>query len=48
MEAYLFVHFKENLASRIGEQIYFGLSTDGFNWELVNEGQPVLWDFTRE
>ncbi|KRE69627.1 glycoside hydrolase family 43 protein [Paenibacillus sp. Soil750] len=42
MEAYLFVHFKEK-KSPDGEQVYFALSTDGFNWEQVNGGQPVLW-----
>lgn len=28
-----------------GEQVYFGLSEDGFNWEPVNGGQPVLWAY---
>ena len=42
MEAYLFVHFKEKKTPD-GEQVYFALSTDGFNWEQVNGGQPVLW-----
>ncbi|MFC4322916.1 glycoside hydrolase family 43 protein [Litchfieldia salsa] len=42
MEAYLFVHFKEKKTPD-GEQVYFALSTDGFNWEEVNGGQPVLW-----
>ena len=42
MEAYLFVHFKEK-ETPDGEQVYFALSTDGFNWEQVNSGQPVLW-----
>lgn len=42
MSAYLFVHFKEKKTPD-GEQVYFGLSKDGFNWEQVNGGQPVLW-----
>lgn len=42
MEAYLFVHFKEKKTAD-GEQVYFGLSTDGFHWEQVNDGQPILW-----
>lgn len=42
MPAYLFVHFKEKKTID-GEQVYFALSTDGFNWEVVNDGQPVLW-----
>lgn len=42
MSAYLFVHFKEKKTPD-GEQVYFGLSKDGFNWEQVNGGEPVLW-----
>jgi hypothetical protein len=41
MSAYLFVHFKEKFTPD-GEQVYFGLSKDGFNWEQVNNGEPVL------
>lgn len=41
MEAYLFVHFKEKRTPD-GEQVYFALSTDGFRWEQVNGGNPVL------
>jgi hypothetical protein len=41
LEAYLFVHFKEKKTPD-GEQVYFSLSTNGFNWEPVNNGQPVL------
>lgn len=44
MQAYLFVHFKEK-TSPDGEQVYFGLSRDGFHWEQVNGGQPVLWAY---
>lgn len=40
--AYLFVHFREK-PTPDGEQVYFGLSLDGFHWEKVNDGQPVLW-----
>ncbi len=38
---YLFVHFKEKITPD-GEQVYFGKSLDGFNWEAVNGGKPVL------
>lgn len=41
-EAYLFVHFKEKTTPD-GEQVYFGLSRDGYHWEAVNGGEPVLW-----
>lgn len=41
IKAYLFVHFKEKTTPD-GEQVYFALSTDGFNWEKVNNGNPVL------
>jgi hypothetical protein len=44
MQAYLFVHFREKTTPD-GEQVYFGLSKDGFNWETVNEGVPVLWTY---
>ena len=48
--AYLFVHFRETVAPNgghtpNGEQVYFGLSKDGFHWEPVNGGQPVLWAY---
>lgn len=42
--SYLFVHFKEK-RSPDGEQIYFGISQDGYHWETVNDGQPVLWSY---
>ncbi len=38
---YLFTHFKEKVTPD-GEQVYFGLSADGYNWEQVNGGNPVL------
>ncbi|WP_172249662.1 glycoside hydrolase family 43 protein [Saccharibacillus deserti] len=41
MDAYLFVHFKEKKTPD-GEQVYFALSTDGFHWEQVNGGRPIL------
>jgi len=43
-QAYLFVHFKEKRTPD-GEQVYFGISKDGFNWETVNNGNPVLWSY---
>lgn len=45
--AYLFVHFRERKTPD-GEQVYFGLSRDGFRWEPVNDGQPVLWSVLGE
>lgn len=44
MQHYLFVHFKEK-PTPDGEQVYFGLSQDGYHWEEVNNGNPVLWSF---
>ena len=44
MQAYLFVHFREKTTPD-GEQVYFGVSKDGFNWEEVNGGAPVLWAY---
>lgn len=41
-QAYLFVHFREKNTPD-GEQVYFGISRDGFHWEQVNGGNPVLW-----
>lgn len=38
---YLSVHFRESL-SPDGEQVYFGLSEDGYHWESVGGGRPVL------
>ena len=45
--AYLFVHFREKTTPD-GEQVYFGLSRDGFHWEKVNDGKPVLWSLLGE
>ncbi len=39
--AYLFVHFKEKITPD-GEQVYFGVSRDGLNWEQLNGGEPIL------
>ncbi len=47
MQCYLFVHFKEKRTPD-GEQVYFGLSKDGFHWEEVNNGNPVLWSMLGE
>ena len=47
MQAYLFVHFREKKTPD-GEQVYFGLSLDGFHWEAVNGGKPVLWSHLGE
>lgn len=38
---YLSVHFRESLSPE-GEQVHFGLSKDGYHWEAVNGGRPVL------
>lgn len=42
MGAYLFVHFKEKRTPD-GEQVYFSVSKDGFYWETINEGEPIIW-----
>ncbi len=39
--AYLFVHFKEKITPD-GEAVYFGISKDGYNWEAVNDANPIL------
>ncbi len=39
--AYLFVHFKEKITVD-GEQVYFSVSQNGCNWEMLNGGNPVL------
>lgn len=44
MQRYLFVHFKEKTTPD-GEQVYFALSEDGFKWEALNGGNPVLWAY---
>lgn len=47
MQNYLFVHFREK-STPDGEQVYFGISRDGFHWEKVNDGKPVLWSHLGE
>lgn len=44
---YLFVHFREKTTPD-GEQVYFAVSRDGFRWEAVNGGAPVLWSYLGE
>ena len=44
MNAYLFVHFKEKRTPD-GEQVYFAISKDGFHWDEVNHGMPVLCSY---
>ena len=34
-----FHHFREKTTPD-GEQVYFGISRDGFHWEAVNDGVP--------
>lgn len=38
---YLFVHFKEKITPD-GEAVYFSISRDGYKFEKVNNGNPVL------
>lgn len=38
---YLSVHFREKLTPD-GEQVHFAVSSDGYNWESLNGGRPVL------
>lgn len=47
MQHYLFVHFKEKRTPE-GEQVYFSISKDGFHWQEVNGGNPVLWSMLGE
>ena len=44
MAGYLFVHFREKTTPD-GEQVHFALSRDGFHWEALNGGRPVLWAY---
>ncbi len=44
MQNYLFVHFREK-TSPDGEQVYFAISRDGFHWEALHGGQPILWAY---
>lgn len=45
--AYLFSHFREKITPD-GEQVYFALSKDGFNWIQLNNGKPILTSTTGE
>ena len=47
MQHYLFVHFRETTSPE-GEQVYFALSRDGFAWEALNGGRPILWAYYGE
>ena len=38
---YLFAHFREKITVD-GEQVYFSVSKNGFDWEKVNDGKPVI------
>ncbi len=38
---YLFAHFREKLTVD-GEQVYFSVSQNGYNWEQLNSGKPVI------
>lgn len=38
---YLFAHFKEKITTD-GEQVYFALSRDGYNWEQLNNEKPII------
>lgn len=44
MTNYLFVHFREKTTPD-GEQVHFALSRDGFHWQALNGGRPVLWAY---
>jgi len=44
MKHFLFVHFRETTSPE-GEQVYFALSKDGFKWESLNGGKPILWAY---
>lgn len=44
MQNYLFVHFRETTTPD-GEQVYFAISRDGFHWEALNDGKPILWAY---
>lgn len=39
--AYLFVHFREKI-TKDGEQVYFAVSKNGYEWEQLNGGRPVI------
>lgn len=43
-QAYLFVHFRE-MSTPDGEQVRFSISRDGFHWEAINDGRPLMWAY---
>ena len=38
---YLFAHFREKLTVD-GEQVYFAVSKNGYDYTAVNSGKPVI------
>lgn len=40
--AYMFAHFVGTQENGKVEQMYFSVSKDGMNWDILNEGNPVL------
>ena len=42
MDAYLFVHFVGTESTPEHEQVYFSVSVDGRNWEILNKAKPIL------
>ena len=44
MKHYLFVHFRESTSPE-GEQVHFAVSRDGFVWEALGGGRPILWAY---
>ena len=39
---YLFVHFTGTEGAASDEQVYFSVSKDGFNWEDLNNNNPII------
>lgn len=39
---YLFVHFTGTEGTASDEQVYFSVSKDGFNWEELNDNNPII------
>ena len=39
---YLFVHFTGTEGAATDEQVYFSVSKDGFNWEDLNNNNPII------
>lgn len=40
--AYLFAYFKDSDKKTNGENVFFALSKDGYNYEALNGGQPIV------